>query len=160
MDILCDDVLIETLKFVITKDLINFSLTSKKYNTFFKKKIKHFEINCSETKITDAGLQYLKGAHTIDLSSCRYITDQGLQYLIGVHTINLYGCCVFDNKWFQYLEGVHTIHLNDCGDGITEEGLQYIKGIHTMYLCGYHSRIFLKGLECLKSTKIIGYGFN
>ena len=34
----------------------------------------------------------LKGVHTIDLDGCYEITDQGLQYLEGVHTVSLHDC--------------------------------------------------------------------
>nr|HMP31047.1 hypothetical protein [Saprospiraceae bacterium] len=32
-------------------------------------------------KITDEGLKYLDGVHTIDLTCCNKITDEGLKYL-------------------------------------------------------------------------------
>ena len=38
------------------------------------------------TRITDKGLEYLKGVHTINLWNCTKITDKGLEYLKGVHT--------------------------------------------------------------------------
>ena len=40
--------------------------------------------------ITDAGLQYLKNIHTLDLSENEKITDDGLQYLMNIHTLNLW----------------------------------------------------------------------
>ena len=43
-------------------------------------------------KLTDQGLKYLKGVHTINLYRCEKITDEGLKYLSGVHTINLSSC--------------------------------------------------------------------
>ena len=42
--------------------------------------------------MTDQGLQYFNGVHTINLGNCSQLTDQCLQYLIGVHTINLNNC--------------------------------------------------------------------
>ena len=39
--------------------------------------------------ITDKGLEYLKGVHTINLGYTK-ITDKGLEYLKDVHTINLW----------------------------------------------------------------------
>ena len=38
--------------------------------------------------VTDAGLEHLKGVHTINLANCTKITDAGLKYLRGVHTIS------------------------------------------------------------------------
>jgi len=37
--------------------------------------------------VTDAGLEHLKGVHTIDLSGCDQVTNAGLKHLKGVHMV-------------------------------------------------------------------------
>ena len=83
MDLLIDDMLIEILKLVNTRELIKFSMTSKYNQSFFRKYIRNFRIDASQTTITDAGLKHLKDVHTIHLSLCKQITDAGLEHLKG-----------------------------------------------------------------------------
>ena len=61
----------------------------------------------------------------VDLG-CTKITDKGLEYLKGVHTINLGNVQNITDKGLEYLEGVHTICLNNTN--ITDKGLEYLKG--------------------------------
>ena len=68
-------------------------------------------IDISYTNITNKGLKYLKGVHTINLKFCNQITDKGLEYLKGVHCgENLHNV----GKGLKYLKDVHTIDLFDC----------------------------------------------
>src|SRR5580692_8310264 len=76
--------------------------------------------NCEQ--ITDKGLAYLKGVHTINLSNCKQITDEGLIYLKGVHSINLTWCEHITDKGLAHLKGVQSIDLSCC-NRITNEGL-------------------------------------
>ena len=64
-------------------------------------------------KLTDQGLQYLNGVHTINLSYCRQITDQGLQYLTDKSAIT-------SGK----LKGVHIL-IYQCNQ-LTDQSLQYL----------------------------------
>ena len=57
MDQLCDDVLIEILKRVNSYELFRFSLTSRYFQSFFKRNIKYFEFDLYKSKITDRGLE-------------------------------------------------------------------------------------------------------
>ena len=94
---------------------IIYTVLIKKFNfAFLKRNIKYFKFNLRNTFITDKGLQYFKGVHTINLSDCDQITDGGLEYLKGVHTINLNGCNKITDKGLEYLKGVHIIDLSYC----------------------------------------------
>lgn len=42
-----------------------------------------FKINFIKTPITEIGLAYLKGVHTIKIACCDKITDAGFAYLKG-----------------------------------------------------------------------------
>src|SRR5438874_10325186 len=132
IQLLYDDILVYILKLITTKELIKFSQINKYFMIFFERNIKWFRINCSKS-ITDKGLEYLKGVHTIDLYNCNQITDKGLEYLKGVHTIDLYNCNQITDKGLEYLKGVHTINLFGCNQ-ITDKGLEYLKGVHTIDL--------------------------
>ena len=127
MELLNDDCLVEILKYNTIKELIKISLLETYLIEFFKRNIKRFKIICSFSKITDTGLQYLTGVHTINLSDCHQITDTGLQYLTGVNTINISYCNKITDTGLQYLKGVHIIFLNGCNK-ITDTGLKYLKG--------------------------------
>ena len=81
--LLVDDVLVEILKLVDTKSLIRFSICNKENKSFLQRNIKRFVFDLSYTKVTDEGLEYLKGVHTISLYYCYQITDVGLEYLKG-----------------------------------------------------------------------------
>ena len=67
MDDLYDDVLVIILRLLQTRDLIAFMRVNRYYMEFFKRNIKNFDIICNN-EITDKGLEYLKGVHTINLS--------------------------------------------------------------------------------------------
>src|SRR5439155_1234972 len=148
IQLLYDDILIYILNLITTKELIKFSQINKYFMNFFKRNIKWFRIDCSGSIITDGGLEYLKGVHTIDLYYCNKITDKGLEYLKDVHTIYLEGCNQITDKGLEYLKGAHTINLNWCNK-ITDKGLEYLKDVHTMYLTNCN-QITDKGLEYLK----------
>src|SRR5207245_500028 len=102
IQLLCDDILVYILNLITTKELIKFSQINKYFMNFFKRNIKWFKINCSNSIITDGGLEYLKDVHTINLSWCYQITDKGLEHLKGVHTINLYWCNQITDKGLEY----------------------------------------------------------
>src|SRR5207245_524185 len=127
IQLLCDDILVYILNLITTKELIKFSQINKYFMNFFKRNIKWFKINCSNSIIMDEGLEYLKDVHTIDLYDCNQITDKGLAYLKGVHTIDIRGCNQITDKGLEYLKGVHTINLYGCNQ-ITDKGLEYLKG--------------------------------
>ena len=127
MDILIDDVLINILNVLTTKDLFKFCICNQSNFEFLKRNIKYFKFNISNNKITDKGLEYLKDVHIINLNWCYQITDKGLEYLKGVHTIDLTYCNKITDKGLEYLKGVHTINLTYCNK-ITDKGLEYLKG--------------------------------
>src|SRR5207245_2414392 len=124
---LCEDILVHILNLITTKQLIKFSGINKYFMNFFKKNIKWFEINCSNSIIMDGRLEYLKNVHTINLYDYNQITDKGLEYLKGVHSIDLRWCNQVTDKGLEYLKGVHTIYLHGCNQ-ITDKGLEYLKG--------------------------------
>ena len=152
------------------KNLISFSLTSKKHRSiliesynilglvklinkdykFFIQEhslslpMKLFNVNLSFTKINDLGLLHLKGVHKINLSGTK-ITDAGLKHLKGVHTIDLYNTNITD-AGLVHLKGVHTINLGNTK--ITDAGLVHLKGVHTIDL--RFANITKKGKEFLK----------
>jgi hypothetical protein len=97
-------------------------------------------------KISDNGLEHLKGIHT--LNECQQITDKGLSHLKGIHTLNLRECKQFSDNGLEHLKGIHTLNLNECQQ-ITDKGLSHLKGIHTLNLreC---KQITDNGLEHLK----------
>src|SRR5207245_2108160 len=135
IQLLYDDILVYISNLITTKELIKFSQINKYFMNFFKRNIKWFKINCSNSIITDEGLEYLKGVHIINLYECNKITDKELEYLKGVHTIYLDGCNQITDKGLEYLKDVHTINLDSCKK-ITDKGLEYLKGVHTINL-GY-----------------------
>ena len=79
MDILIDDVLINILNVLTTHDLFKLCICNQSNFEFLKRNIKYFKFNIENNKITDVGLEYLKGVHTINLSYCNQITDKGLE---------------------------------------------------------------------------------
>src|SRR5438874_1265859 len=103
IQLLYNDILVYIMNLITTKELIKFSQINKYFMNFFKRNIKWFKINCS-CEITDKGLKYLKGVHTINLYNCNKITDKGLKYLKGVHTINLACCNKITDKGLEYLK--------------------------------------------------------
>src|SRR5439155_216276 len=104
IQLLCDDILVYILNLITTKELIRFSQINKYFMNFFKRNIKWFKIDYS-WKITDKGLEYLKGVHTININNCNKITDKGLEYLKGVHTIYIHNCNQITDKGLEYLKG-------------------------------------------------------
>ena len=70
-------------KFEYFLDIILISKTIKNY---VQKNLRHLikNLNCSESRITDKGIYYLKGIHTLDISYCFQITDKGISYLKGI----------------------------------------------------------------------------
>ena len=57
----------------------------------------------SSHNVTDAGLEHLKGVHTIILSGCDKVTDAGLEHLKGAHTISLDDCPQVTNDYIMVL---------------------------------------------------------
>ena len=121
MNILIDDVLINILNILTTKELFKFRICNQSNLAFLKRNIKYFKFNFINNQITDRGLEYLKGVRTINLFDCKEITDKGLEYLKSVHTINLSYCNQITDKGLEYLKSVHTINLNCCNQ-ITDNG--------------------------------------
>ena len=105
IQLLYDDILVCILNLITTKELIKFSQINKYFMNFFKRNIRWFRIDCSNSIITDGGLEYLKDVHTINLCGCNKITDKGLEYLKDVHTIYLYGRNKITDKGLEYLKG-------------------------------------------------------
>ena len=103
MNILIDDVLINILNILTTEDLFKFCICNKSNLAFLKRNIKYFKFNFRKNnQITNKGLEYLKGVHTINLDNCNQITDKGLEYLKGVHTIDLSYCNKITDKGLDY----------------------------------------------------------
>jgi len=125
------DILVEIFKYVPPKEIIRLRQVAKGINLIIKQLISRSEIilNLSETKITDAGLVHLQGAHTIDLSGMN-VTDAGLVHLKGVLEIqtNLVGLDSRNresrNRRFRLLQ-IHTIDLG--GTNVTDAGLVHLK---------------------------------
>ena len=70
MNILIDDVLISILNILTTEDLFKFSICNNSNLEFLKRNIKYFKFNFRYNRITNKGLEYLKGVHTINLYNC------------------------------------------------------------------------------------------
>ena len=65
------------------EDFLNIILLSKTINFYVKKNLHYLikNLNCSKSQITDKGISYLKGIHTLNISYCKQITDKGISYL-------------------------------------------------------------------------------
>ena len=59
-----------------------------------------------------AGLEHLKGVHTIDLYDCQQVTDAGLEHLKGAHTISLDYCPQVTNDYIMVLRQSGVIVIN------------------------------------------------
>ncbi|HMP28587.1 MAG TPA: F-box protein, partial [Saprospiraceae bacterium] len=83
------DIISIIFEYLDTKDLILSSRTCWKFRNTFRKYIGKYKLDLRNycKKITNEGLKYLKGVHTIDIEGCKKITNEGLKYLKGVHTI-------------------------------------------------------------------------
>src|SRR5580692_11289470 len=74
----------------------------------------NFDISFKNLPIHNELLYYFNRCNSIDLSNCNKITDKGLEYLKGVHTIKLACCNKITDKGLKYLKGVRTIDLFNC----------------------------------------------
>jgi hypothetical protein len=76
-------------------------------------------------KITDKGLSYLKGIHTLNMDSCRKITDLGLSYISGVNTLDIEDCIGITSTGIASLNGLQKINMTGCNkDAITAARLR------------------------------------
>src|SRR5258708_1775491 len=90
------------------------------------------ELDLSETRITNAGLQYLKslhGVHRLNLYFAEYINEDGLAFLKNwqaLEELNLRGGRV-TSKIFEHLAGLKELRVLDLGaTEITDEGFDQI----------------------------------
>ena len=110
MDNLPTDTISIIFEYLDTKDLIRCTRTCWKFRNTFRKYIGKCKLNLNYcNQITDEGLKYLKGVHTIYLEYCNQLTDEGLKYLSGVQNINLRECNQITDEGLKYLAGVQKI---------------------------------------------------
>ena len=57
----------------------------------------------NNTNITNEGLRWLQGVHTLDLWSNTNVTNEGLKWLQGVHTLNLWSNTKITNEGLRWL---------------------------------------------------------
>ena len=119
------DVLSEIFSYLSIRDCLRFVLVSKTWERSFKKGLWKRSINLSFTEVTDEGLKWLQGVHTIDLRWIK-VTDEGLKWLQGVHTIDLRYNTKVTDEGMKWLQGVHTINLFNTK--VTDEGLKWLQG--------------------------------
>ena len=86
------EIINEILQYLTTKEICNSLLISKSFQKIFLNKKVKLNLNFFGTTIYDDYFKYFKCIHIINLSECNQITDKGLEFLKGVHTIILYGC--------------------------------------------------------------------
>ena len=83
------DVLSEIFSYLSIRDCLRFVLVSKTWERSFKKSLWKRSIDLNGTNVTDEGLKWLQGVHTINLWSTE-VTDEGLKWLQGVHTHSIF----------------------------------------------------------------------
>lgn len=90
------------------------------------------EVDLAETKVTNAGLQYLKnltGVRGLNLYYAEYINEDGLAFLRNWHSLerlNLRGARV-TSKIFEHLGGLRELRDLDLGfSEITDEGFEQL----------------------------------
>ena len=64
MNILIDDLLINILNILTTKELFKFCICNQLNFAFLERNIKYFKFNFQDTFITNNGLEYFKGVVT------------------------------------------------------------------------------------------------
>ena len=134
-----DELIASILVYVPSRDLLRYlKFFNKSFGRIIDKYGKLFTIDLARSNINDTDLCHLKGVggslfHTINLSHCHRITNTGLEHLRGVHTINLYKCTKITDAGLAHLKGVHTVNLSWCAQ-ITDAGLVHLKGVHTINL--------------------------
>ena len=101
------------ISFLVYKfeDFLNIILLSKTINFYVTKNLHYLikNLNCSKSQITDKGISYLKGIHTLDISWCDQITDKGISYFKRIHTLDISYCFQITDKGISYLKGIHTL---------------------------------------------------
>ena len=141
------DELSHVFLFLSIRDCLKYIIVCKKWLKAFKKGLHKRNIDLTYTKVTNEGLKYFQGAHTIYLSYTN-VTDEGLKYLTGAHTIYLWNTDV-TNEGLKYLRGGHTIYLS--GPRVTDEGLKNLEGFHTIFLWNTNN-VTDEGLQFLKKS--------
>ena len=90
--------------------------------------------------VTDAAFVYLRGIHTLDMSSGlvggnEKVTDAAFVHLRGIHTLNM-SCCnqnTITNAAFVNLRGIHTLDMSLCDqDTITGSTFTHLRGIRDL----------------------------
>jgi beta-lactamase regulating signal transducer with metallopeptidase domain len=112
-------------------------------------------IDLRETKVTDAGLEHLKGFSQLQYLFLGHtdVTDAGLEHLKGLsqlQMLDLSGTKVTD-AGLEHLKGLTQLQTLFLGNHITDAGLENLKGLpqlHTLSLCD--TQITDVGLEHLK----------
>ena len=101
------DLLGIVFQYLNTKTLFKNLRVCKYWKNAFQINLWRFNILLGDSKITDQGLSYLQGVHTINLRRCKQITDNGLSYIKGVHTIDLRFCNKITDKGLNHLKLNH-----------------------------------------------------
>ena len=79
------EIQISIFNYLPSIEVIKLFLVSKSMVLLLKEISFGLKIDLKNKKITDAGLSYLKGIHTINLGYCEQITDAGLVHLKGAN---------------------------------------------------------------------------
>ncbi len=184
------DLIYEIQKYLSTKKLILFSRTCKQLREIFKDNLCRLSLDLSiynYSTVTDVGLEYLKGVHTINLCCCYNITDAGLQHLQGdfdpsceasssplktnfssekqVYRGDFDPSCEASSSSLktnfssekQVYRGVHTIDLHVCNK-ITDKGLKYLKGVNKITLSACN-KITDTGLKNIKEAHYVNLSY-
>jgi len=73
--------------------------------------------------ITNKGISFLKGCHTVNLSYCKLVTDEGIKALSNCYTVNLSWCKLVTDEGIKALSNCHTVDLSECRL-VTNEGIK------------------------------------
>ena len=76
MNILIDNVLINILNILTTKELFKFCICKQFNFVFLKRNIKYFKFNLQDNFIKDKELEYLKCIRAINISGSDLITNK------------------------------------------------------------------------------------
>lgn len=97
-----------------TYELIKCRQICNLWNIIIDNNLHIFNIDVSNTNITNNALKLFKNAKKINLTNCLKITNKGLDYLTNIENISLNGCFNISAKGLKKIKNVKILDVSWC----------------------------------------------
>src|SRR3989338_3696330 len=131
-----NDLYISIADFLSTKDMFNLSYICKDSYSSLMYSQYNMTIHAMKLNKHKKNLEFIANLpykiYNLNLNNNGNLTDYDFKYLKGIHSLNMSSCNqnTITDKAFENLKGIHTLNISNCNQiTITDRAFKYLKGI-------------------------------